>query len=79
MSEFQSIGSFAKVRRGASPRPIDNPDFFGGDVGWVRISDVTQRNKKFLRKTQQYLSPLGQSHSLRVDAGFNHVYMCDCW
>ncbi len=76
MSEFQSIGSFSKVRRGASPRPINNPDFFGGDVGWVRISDVTQRNKKYLRQTQQYLSPLGQLRSLRVDAGDLIMSIC---
>jgi len=76
MSNFQPIGSFAKVRRGASPRPINNPDFFGGDVGWVRISDVTQRNNKFLKNTQQYLSPLGESRSLRVDAGDLIMSIC---
>jgi len=76
MSDFHSIGSFAKVRRGASPRPINNPDFFGGTVGWVRISDVTQRNNKYLKLTQQYLSPLGESCSLRVDAGDLIMSIC---
>jgi type I restriction enzyme S subunit len=76
MSDFHSIGSFAKVRRGSSPRPINNPDFFGGTVGWVRISDVTQRNNKYLKQTQQYLSPLGESCSLRVDAGDLIMSIC---
>jgi len=76
MSEYKNIGSFSKVRRGASPRPIGDPSFFGGNVGWVRISDVTQRNNKFLRNTQQYLSPLGESKSLRVDSGDLIMSIC---
>jgi len=76
MSEYKNIGSFSKVRRGASPRPIGDPSYFGGNVGWVRISDVTQRNNKFLRNTQQYLSPLGESKSLRVDSGDLIMSIC---
>ena len=70
------IGSFSSVRRGASPRPITDPKYFGGDVGWVRISDVTQRNKKYLRKTVQYVSPLGESKSLRVNQGDIIMSIC---
>lgn len=65
MSEWAPIGSFAKIRRGASPRPIGDPKYFGGNVGWVRIVDVT-RSKRYLRQTEQYLSPLGEAHSVRV-------------
>lgn len=76
MSNFQAIGSFSKVRRGASPRPIGDPRYFGGEVGWVRISDVTQRNKKYLKQTEQYLSELGESKSLRVDKGDLIMSIC---
>ena len=38
-----------KIIRGASPRPIGDPDYFGGDVGWVKISDVTA-SSKYLKK-----------------------------
>lgn len=76
MNNHQSIGSFSKVRRGASPRPIGDPNYFGGDVGWVRISDVTQRNKKYLKQTEQYLSELGESKSLRVDKGDLIMSIC---
>ena len=50
MNNKVNIGNFCKVRRGASPRPIGNPNYFGGDVGWIRISDVTKSNK-YLNKT----------------------------
>lgn len=75
MSDFKRIGEFAKVRRGASPRPIDDPKWFGGDIGWVRIIDVT-RSKRFLRSTEQYLSPLGEARSVRVDKGDLIMSIC---
>lgn len=64
----KKIREIAKVRRGASPRPIDDPKYFGGEVGWIRIADVTASNK-YLRQTTQYVSPLGESLSVRVDRG----------
>jgi len=75
MSRFKRIREFAKVRRGASPRPIDDPKWFGGDVGWVRIVDVT-RSKRFLRSTEQYLSPAGEAKSVRVDKGDLIMSIC---
>lgn len=75
-NEIKALGSVVKVRRGASPRPIGDPKYFGGEVGWVRISDVTQRNYKYLKQTQQYLSPLGESHSVRVNKGDLIMSIC---
>ena len=75
MIEKSRIGNHAKVRRGASPRPIGDPKYFGGAVGWVRISDVTSA-KKYLRKTEQYVSPLGESLSVRVDCGDLIMSIC---
>ncbi|KKG06140.1 restriction endonuclease subunit S [Methanosarcina mazei] len=75
MSNKSRIGDHAKVRRGASPRPISDPKYFGGTVGWVRISDVTSA-KKYLRKTEQYVSPIGESLSVRVDCGDLIMSIC---
>ncbi len=75
MSDKTRIGDHAKVRRGASPRPIGDPKYFGGTVGWVRISDVTSA-RKYLRKTEQYVSPLGESLSVRVDHGDLIMSIC---
>jgi type I restriction enzyme S subunit len=63
------LGSITRIRRGASPRPIDSPIWFSGNgPGWVRISDVT-RSKDRLRETEQHLSPLGASKSVAVHPG----------
>lgn len=53
-----------KIYRGASPRPIDNPVWFdnNSEVGWVRISDISQSNR-VLNETSQYLSQDGIKHS----------------
>jgi len=72
---FKKISDFSKVRRGASPRPIDDPRYFGGDVGWVRIADVTA-SKKYLKRTTQYVSELGEKNSVRVDKGDLIMSIC---
>jgi len=53
-----TVGDIATVKRGASPRPIKDPKWWGGNVGWVRISDITSAGK-FLTKTTDYLSRAG--------------------
>ena len=58
------------VRRGSSPRPIDDPKYFdeNGEWAWVRISDVTA-SKGLLRQTRETLSELGSSLSTKILPG----------
>lgn len=60
-----AIKRLSQVKRGASPRPIDNPDYFDddGEYAWVRIADVTASNM-YLLETTQRLSDLGKSFSV---------------
>src|SRR5205807_6899812 len=64
------IKRLCQVKRGASPRPIDDPIYFDdeGEYAWVRISDVTASDK-YLQKTEQKLSLLGQSKSICLEPG----------
>ena len=66
----QRIKRLSPVRRGASPRPIDDPIYFddNGRYGWVRIEDVTRSNG-ILMETSQYLSELGASLSVKLPPG----------
>lgn len=75
MSDWKRIDSIADVHRGASPRPIGDPKYFGGEVGWVRILDVT-RSSRYLRETEQYLSPIGEALSVRVNPGDLVMSIC---
>jgi len=58
------------VKRGASPRPIDDPKYFNddGEFSWVRIADVTA-SERYLERTTQTLSELGSSLSVKRNPG----------
>lgn len=59
--KIEKLGDLANIVRGASPRPIKDSKWFddNSDVGWLRISDVTQQNGK-IKFLQQHLSTEGQ-------------------
>ena len=65
--ELRRIKSLSIVNRGASPRPIGDAKYFDddGEYAWVRIADVTASNR-YLEKTTQRLSRLGQSLSVAL-------------
>lgn len=66
--EFMTLGGISDIKRGASPRPIADSKYFGDGRGWIRIADVT-KSGKYLEKTKQYLSALGESKSVAVNHG----------
>ncbi len=68
--EFRKVKRLCLVRRGASPRPIEDPIYFDdeGDYAWVRISDVTA-SERYLESTAQRLSALGKSKSVALEPG----------
>jgi type I restriction enzyme S subunit len=65
--EVTRLKRMTKVKRGSSPRPIDNPKYFdeNGQFSWVRISDVT-KSERYLISTEEKLSELGCSLSTKV-------------
>lgn len=68
--ECKMIKRLSPVRRGASPRPIDNPIYFdnNGEYSWVRIADVSA-SERYLENTEQILSELGASLSVKRNPG----------
>ncbi|ARJ41366.1 hypothetical protein B1H58_04635 [Pantoea alhagi] len=67
--EVVYIKHLTAVKRGASPRPIDDPKYFDddGEYSWTRIADVSNSGM-YLTETTQRLSKLGASLSVRLDA-----------
>ncbi|EGQ8110448.1 TPA: restriction endonuclease subunit S [Vibrio parahaemolyticus] len=63
------IKHLSRVKRGASPRPIDDPKYFddNGEYAWTRIADVSSAGM-YLTSTTQRLSTLGSSLSVRLNA-----------
>lgn len=68
--DIKQIKHLSMVKRGASPRPIDDPAYFddNGEFNWVRIADVT-RSGKYLESTPQKLSELGSALSVKQYPG----------
>ncbi|MCM8625127.1 restriction endonuclease subunit S [Accumulibacter sp.] len=68
--EVRRVKSLSLVKRGASPRPIADPKYFdeAGEYAWVRIADVSA-SSRYLEKTTQRLSSLGDSLSVRLEPG----------
>lgn len=68
--EVKKVKRLCLVRRGASPRPIEDPIYFDdeGEYAWVRIADVTA-SERYLERTTQRLSPLGKSKSVPLEPG----------
>jgi type I restriction enzyme S subunit len=62
------IGDVCKIKRGASPRPIQQ---FLSNKGmpWVKIADATASNSMFLDGTQEYIIEEGVSKSVTVLPG----------
>jgi len=62
------IKHLSTVKRGASPRPIDDAKYFDddGEYAWTRIADVTASDV-YLTKAPQRLSKLGSSLSVKLE------------
>ena len=59
--EQRTLGKLSEIVRGASPRPIQDPKWFdsNSNVGWLRISDVTEQNGR-ITYLEQKISKAGQ-------------------
>ncbi len=68
--DVKRVKLLSSVRRGASPRPIDDPIYFDdeGEYAWVRIADVTASDR-YLTKTTQRLSDTGKARSVPLEPG----------
>lgn len=60
-----TIGQLSHIRRGASPRPIQDSKWFDSksDIGWLRIADVTEQGGR-IHHLEQRISKLGQEKTL---------------
>ncbi|WP_160315644.1 restriction endonuclease subunit S [Geobacillus stearothermophilus] len=62
------IGDLCTLRRGASPRPINNFISTEG-VPWVKIADATESKTRFIEKTKEFIKEEGAKNSVAVTPG----------
>lgn len=61
------IGDIVDIRRGASPRPIQ--EFMGGDIPWLKIADATNARAPFILRTKEFVTKPGSERSVFVKPG----------
>ena len=70
--EWKNLSDVFNIERGGSPRPIK--DYFTEDedgINWIKISDATKGNGKYIESTEQKIKPSGLKNTrLVVDGDF---------
>ena len=61
--EIKKLEKVCRVIRGSSPRPKGDPRYFGGNIPWIKISDVTRSTGKYLFSTKEHLTEEGKKKS----------------
>jgi type I restriction enzyme S subunit len=69
-SQFHSkaIQEVCDVVRGGSPRPAGDPLYYGGDIPFIKVGDITKDEGKFLYEAESSVNELGQQHSRFIPA-----------
>lgn len=66
--EVTKIENVVNIKRGASPRPIQ--DFVSDNgIPWIKISDATSSISKFLNKTNEFIIEKGKEKSRFIERG----------
>ena len=65
----KSFNEFMKIKRGASPRPIESYITSSTEgVNWIKIGDAP-RYGKYITSTAERITPKGAMHSVSVYPG----------
>lgn len=62
------LGDILEVIRGASPRPKGDPRYFGGEIPWIMIADVTKQKGKYLYETRDSVTNAGAELSRYLES-----------
>lgn len=65
----ERLGNVMTVIRGASPRPKGDPRYFGGNIPWISIRDITAEPGRYLTRTREGVTEAGAELSRLLPAG----------
>lgn len=63
------LGDVSEIRRGSSPRPIVEYLSTSSGMPWVKISDATGDESRFINKTKEFIRHEGVARSVIVNEG----------
>jgi len=67
--EKSYIGEISNVVRGGSPRPAGDPRYFGGEIPWITVKEITKDNSIYLTSVSNYVTELGKQRSRYIEPG----------
>lgn len=56
------------IVRGGSPRPAGNPEFYDGDIPFMKVADITQNNSPYISTTEHTIKEAGLKKTRMVEA-----------
>ena len=70
--EWKTLSDIFNIERGGSPRPIKDYITYDEDgINWIKISDATKGDGKYIESTEQKIKPSGLKNTrLVVDGDF---------
>jgi restriction endonuclease S subunit len=72
--EKRKLGDLCRIRRGASPRPIEQ--YLGGEVHWIKIGDGTKGDNLYISSTKDFITNEGAKKSVFLNK--NSLIFANC-
>lgn len=64
-----NIDQLSEVVRGASPRPAGDPKYFGGNIPWITVGEITKDKKIYLNSVENFVTEEGKKASRFIEEG----------
>lgn len=66
--EHHNFSDLCKIVRGGSPRPAGSPEFYGGDIPFMKVADITRITTPYVESTEYFIKPAGLRKTRMVKA-----------
>ena len=66
--EHHNFSDLCKIVRGGSPRPAGSPEFYGGDIPFMKVADITRITTPYIESTEYFIKPAGLKKTRMVKA-----------
>lgn len=66
--EHYKFSEICNVVRGGSPRPAGDPKYYGGNIPFMKVADITNNNSPFVNNTECTIKEAGLKKTRLIDA-----------
>ena len=66
--EWRKLNDLADIVRGGSPRPAGSPVFYGGNIPFLKVADLTREKSMYVTKHTSTIKEAGLNKTREVEA-----------